>query len=82
MYADDAVLTTFGKNLSQVKVNMKNEFDQVVRWMTLHKLTLNHKKSKYMIFFDRNYNHNFTINLQNDEIERVNNFIYVEVTLD
>ena len=75
-YADDAVLTTSGKNLSQVKVSIKNELDKVVRRMTSNKLTLNYKKSKYMVFSDRNYDYNFTINLQNDEMERVNNFSY------
>ena len=35
-----------------------------------------------MLFSDRNYDHNFTINLQNDEIERVNNFNYLGITLD
>ena len=50
--------------------------------MTSNKLTLNHKKSKYMIFSDRNYDHNFTINLQIDEIQRANNFNFLGVTLD
>ena len=31
LYADDTVLTTSGKNLSQVKINIKNELDKVVR---------------------------------------------------
>ena len=82
LYADDTVISTSGKNLSQVKVNIKNEPDKVVRRMTSNKLALSHKKSKFMIFSDRNYDHNFSINLQNNEIERVNNINYLEVTLD
>ena len=81
LHADDTVHTTSGKDLSQVKLHIKNELHKVIRRMTPNKLRLNHKKSDYMIFSDRNYDHNFTINLQNDEIERVNNFNYLEVTL-
>ena len=35
-----------------------------------------------MTFSDKIYDHNFTINLQNYEMERVNNFNYLGVTLD
>ncbi len=52
-------------------------------WLKVNKLTLNLKKSKYMIFHSKKKkDQNITLKIDNVNIERVAGFIFLGLTLD
>ena len=49
LLADDTFLSLASKNTAQLQKDMCKELNKVYKWLVLNKLTLNIKKSKYMI---------------------------------
>jgi hypothetical protein len=50
LFADDTNLFLTGKNLSATINNMNKELEKVVDWLSVNKLSLNIKKTNYMVF--------------------------------
>ena len=61
LFADDTNVFTIGKDVRQSIAIMNNELTKIVEWLNVNKLSLNVKKTHYMIFsLSRNRNINDT----------------------
>ena len=91
MYADD---TTLSSTLNQFtdSTQLKNksvesvinyELGKVIEWLNINKLSLNKEKSKYMIFHvPRKETQTLTLKIDNTNIEQVDEFNFLGLTLD
>ena len=83
MYADDTTLTTTLQTRPNSSTPINEALSDVNIWLQLNKLSLNTKKTKYMIFHHPNKKFiepNLSIN--ETTIERVNTFNFLGLTLD
>ena len=91
MYADD---TTLSSTLNQFtdSTQLKNksvesvinyELGKVIEWLNINKLSLNKEKSKYMIFHvPRKETQTLSLKIDNTNIEQVDEFNFLGLTLD
>jgi hypothetical protein len=85
MYADDTTLLFSASDQTTLQLNMNNSLSKIARWFESNQLTLNIKKTKFMIFGTTYALKNFSdISLMygNSTVERVNKFKYLGVILD
>ena len=89
IYADDTTMSTtiemVIKNTAHQTASdiINKELSMVNNWLKLNKLSLNIKKSKYMIFHTKKKNvKNLTLIIDNVYIERVAEFNFLGLTLD
>lgn len=50
LFADDATFLCSGKNIDEATCIMNSELEKIYSWLNLNKLSLNYKKTHYMIF--------------------------------
>jgi hypothetical protein len=87
MYADDTTLTSF-LNMSHQNFNdqiecINKELEEIVKWLSVNKLSLNVKKSKYMVFHMPNKNvPTYDIKIRGTKLEQVTNFNFLGIVLD
>ena len=82
MYADDTTLycNLNGVN-SEVKIN--NELSKISEWLSSNKLSLNIKKTKFMVFHTPQRRVNYLVlKLNNVNIERVSQFNFLGVVIN
>ena len=89
MYADDttlfSTLTSFRNNTQDNTIGsvINAELSKVIEWLNINKLSLNKAKSKYMIFHVPSKGiHSLTLNIDNTNIEKVDEFNFLGLTLD
>ena len=83
IYADDATLTSCSKrnNISLVNNNIQRNLGNIQRWANMNKMVINGKKTKSVLVIgkrlrkrmnkDQHQDSDFTIALNNSQIERV-----------
>lgn len=84
-YADDTTLTSSVKTLKSRNVSFKisSELSKVSDWLIANRLCLNVDKTKLMIFHQPLKKiPEFHISINNSEIEQVENFTFLGLTLD
>ena len=77
MYADDTTLLFKSADSTSLQFHINDCMSKIVHWFKINKLTLNIKKTKYMIFGTSNallYFDDISLNYGNDIIERVYKF--------
>ena len=91
LYADDtslsSTLKTFSNNTpNETSLTINRELNLIHEWLSANKLSLNIKKTKYMVFrYPRKTNRlmpNLAISLNGHLLERVNNFDFLGLTID
>ena len=89
MYADGtqlfSSLTSFRDNTQDntIEYLINAELSIVVEWLNINKLSLNKAKSKYMIFHvPSKSTHSLTLKIDNTNIEKVDEFNFLGLTLD
>ena len=89
IYADDTTLSstinTFNNELRNVDTQtlINDELSKIIEWLNINKLSLNKDKSKYMIFHMHNKEiQNLSLKLGNANIEKVDDFNYLGLTVD
>ena len=85
LYADDTVLLVADKCAKNIEITLNTELGNAHRWFTDNRLTLNAKKTKYMIFGNaRKINQlgNINIELSANKIDQVEIFKYLGVHFD
>ncbi len=86
LYADDTALYTSAQTQIELVLNLRVELSTVDEWLKANRLTLNVKKTKYVIFGTRNKLEHVTrdLNLEigSEQIERVSHMKYLGVILD
>ena len=86
LFADDAVLTSGCETLKSLEKNINKEAQMLHNWFVANKLTLNLKKTKFMLFSNKRKKRNkykkFKININNFCIKQVQEMEYLGVILD
>ena len=88
LYADDTSLTTtvkliLRKDRGNLQTCINNELHKINMWLKLNRLSLNIKKTKYMIFHTINKQiPELNIQIEGIDIERVSEFNFLGITLD
>ena len=81
MYADDTTLYCNINNANS-DIILKNELCKISDWLSSDKVSLNVKKTKYMVFHTTQKRVNYPIlTLNNDNIEGVSQFNFLGVVL-
>ena len=88
MYADDTSLTLPAYDPTTLEEKLNKDLDEVQKWLKSNKLTLNVKKTKYMIIGSHyrlrklNADLNVTVNSQQLTRDRVTNYRYLGIEVD
>ena len=73
MYVDDTTLTTFAEDSCVLEHKVNYDMNLIQSWLSANKLTLNVKKTKYMLIGSQlsQINSDFTVKVNNTPLERV-----------
>ena len=86
MYADDTTLTTSAEDPCVLEHKMNYDMNLIQSWLSANKLTLNVKKTKYMLIGSQfklsQINSDFTVKVNNTPLERVIKHKSLEVHID
>ena len=83
MYADDTFLCFDSNDLSELERTVNEELDIVYKWLVSYKLTLNVKKSKFIIFSKRSVSPSLVkIMIDGTELEMCDTYKYLGVNFD
>jgi len=83
MFADDTLLTISSNNPQQLNTLANAELQKINNWMRINKLSLNYKKTTFMIIkCDPKPVTSFSINIGNNQIAQTNCTKYLGVILD
>ena len=86
LFADDAALILHAKNLKKLSKLVNREAAKFLLWLDVNKLTLNYKKTKFMLVTNRTYTERykskFRVNINKQNIERISEFKYLGVLID
>ena len=84
LFADDTNLFFNHKNLDTLQMTMNNELSNIASWLSANKLSLNIKKTHFIIFKSRGkkINQNVSIKIDNQEIEQVKHTKFLGLHID
>ena len=83
LYADDTTIAVTGPNNDVIKLKLEAELKQAALWFEENRLTLNVKKTKFMVFHHTNKQFETPVLvIDNVIIERVNSFSFLGLSLD
>ena len=86
MFADDTNISTQGKTDTEIQERLNTDLENVHQWLTSNKLTLNKKKTEYMIVGSRQRIPNILtdpiVKLGDSTIKRVNKSKTLRVIVD
>lgn len=80
MFADDIAIVYAEKDIVSLESTINEDMGKIYSWMSLHKLTVNVQKTKFIIIKSKNALINIKYN--NAEIEQVKNYKYLGVCID
>lgn len=83
MFADDSALSYCCTNLTELRRMMESDLATISNWFISNKLTLNSRKSKFMIIHPNQNSKKFAFDLKlnNEIIEQVHSFKYLGLTI-
>ena len=83
MYADDTTLTLSAEDPLVLEQRMNYDMNHIQSWLSANKITLNVKKTKFMLIRSHyklsHINNNFSVNVNNTPIDRVVERKYLRV---
>ena len=83
LFADDTNIFVRGKNLDAIQSIMNEELKSLSKWLKVDKLSLNIKKTHFMLFSSkRKYSENVDIKIDGQKIERVSKTKFLGVQID
>ncbi len=84
LYADDTVLYTSGKSVTEVADKLQDDMNRVYLWMCANRLSLNVGKTKSMLFATRYFKGcvDLSITVAGEVLEQMNVFKYLGFLLD
>ena len=85
LYYFSPSLTLNNCNVQQISNNINSELNYIFVWLCVNKLALNVKKTKYMTFHNQQCdlrNLILNLNINNEPVERVNEFNFLGLTID
>ena len=84
-YADDTVVYLSGNNELELSNKLNEDLSKLSKWWRQNKLTVNCKKTKYMVMGSRPRTskcEDLNLKIEENKLERVNTYKYLGVTLD
>ena len=84
LFADDTFLSLSSQNFNQLKKKVNNEIKKIFTWLTANKLSLNIKKSKFMIISKRkgiDFN-SFKLKINGVKLDRCSSYKYLGLFID
>ncbi len=81
-FADDTNLYCSGKSLEQLLNTVELELRVFKKWLDDNRLSLNLRKTKFIIFSNRQSNNKVKLMINNEEIERMYENKFVGVIID
>ena len=82
LFADDTFLCAQNKNFSALQNEVNVELEKVFVWLASNKLTLNIKKSKYMIITNKKKLPDFAVKFNGMSLECCKSYKYLGVIID
>lgn len=84
LFADDTLLNISSSNLTDAVQKINQDLESLSLWLRQNKLKLNVQKTKYMLIGRKSVNtiDQPTIQIDNEQIERVNEFKYLGILID
>ena len=81
MFTDNATIWTSHKNTSTLFQLMQSEMELIDRWLVSNKLSINIKKTKFMLFSTPNLNvgSKHSLSIRNRQIDQVNSLKFLGV---
>lgn len=81
LFADDLVIVYSEESYQQLEIKINNDLEKIHDWMSLHKLTVNTTKTKYMLLKAEPHNSIHLI-YKTKKIEQVSYYKYLGVIID
>ena len=82
LFADDTNIFLDDVSLNSLKNNVNQELENLNLWFQANKLSLNVKKTKYIVFGHNNRNLDIHVKINNEEIERVQAVKFLGIFID
>ena len=85
LFADDANVFVHAKNFNELQIQSQNTLNLLTEWLLLNRLTINIKKTCYIIFTPHSSNiipNDFTLKVDNSPIDRVEQSKFLGVQVD
>ena len=83
LFADDTNVFVSGKNISELVIVLNRELSKLVTWLQVNKLSLNVKKTHYMVFSPPKVNQDISpVNMNGEKINRVSSTRFLGVVID
>ena len=82
LFADDTNIFYENFDKGKLEETINNELEEISLWFKVNRLSLNIKKTNYIVFGSRNSNVNFNIHINNIKIDRVNDTKFLGVHID
>ena len=82
LFADDTFLCAQNKDCLALESEVNAELDKVSRWLSANKLTLNVKKSKYMLITNKRNVPGLNLSINSSPLESCDSYKYLGVFID
>lgn len=82
LFADDTNFFSSGNNIQKLVESIEYEMTKLKKWFDVNKLSLNLKKTKFMVFGNRKINESVALSIDGVDIERVFEFRFLGVIMD
>ena len=82
LFADDTNLLYEHENYNTLCMNVNNELSKLKEWFSINKLSLNVKKTNFMVFGNKHINEALKIRINNEDIVKVSETKFLGIYID
>ena len=82
LFADDTCLIFLAPTIDQLQIVIYREMLKIHNWMASNKLSINYKKTKYMLFHRQRNQSPFSLYINDKKIEKVKCIKYLGIKID
>ena len=81
LFADDTTLTLSNESVRELEKSVNSGLTNVVAWMQANKLTINFKKTNFILFGDKSQRHSMNIFCSQQTISQVDSVKYLGILM-
>lgn len=81
-YADDAVSKYRAQSLPQIQEMMQNDLEIMQQWFSANKMSINTKKTNFMLFTTTHSSPSITLTINNEPLKQVQETNYLGIVID
>jgi len=82
LFADDTTLTLTNGSVCELEKSVNSELTSIIAWMQANKLTINFKKTNFILFGDKSQKHSMNIFCSQQSITQVDSVKYLGILID